>query len=208
MTGRDPDGHVCFFGIGNTCVPSHAPSPPPPPDPAHTASGSSSPSSNAPTKPSLVHGGVGFQGGAEGAAGLGKGGILTENVGAGVFVGGKDAVSAGTYEENAAAESVTSTPKGTPAQPKDSPTVVGAGISAGAGVFVTNASSASQLSGPFNTMGASVSAGEIGLGVQISVGKDSSGNGIWQVGISYSPGLGAYGYEVTTNTTTKSTDSQ
>jgi len=28
-TGRDLDGHVCFLGIGNTCVP-----PPPPPPPA------------------------------------------------------------------------------------------------------------------------------------------------------------------------------
>ncbi len=31
MTGRDPDGHVCIFGIGNTCTTVQAPPPPSPP---------------------------------------------------------------------------------------------------------------------------------------------------------------------------------
>jgi hypothetical protein len=35
MTGRDLDGHVCIFGIGNTCVPTQ----PPPPAPVANAPG-------------------------------------------------------------------------------------------------------------------------------------------------------------------------
>jgi len=33
-TNRDADGHICIFGIGNTCTPAPPPLPPPPPPPA------------------------------------------------------------------------------------------------------------------------------------------------------------------------------
>ncbi len=87
-----------------------------------------------------------------------------------------------------------------PSQTNGSPVVVGGGVGGGAGIFFTNATSASQLAGPFLTLGVDASFGVVGIGVQFSSGTDAAGNSIWQLSISYAPGLEVAGYGLTTST--------
>jgi len=146
--------------------------------------------------------GFGFQGGADAAFGvIYAGAAATGGIGGGLFFGGDSKMTAGAYRSNGAtAYAGSSHVAGNPAQTMGSPTVVLGGVSGGGGVFVTNATSASQLQGPFSTMAGSASFGQVGLAVQISNGTDGSGNNIWQVSVSYAPGYGIGGYNLTTNT--------
>jgi RHS repeat-associated protein len=48
LTGRDPDGHVCIFGIGNTCTPAPPAPPPVTPAPAPTPKPVAAPKPNPP----------------------------------------------------------------------------------------------------------------------------------------------------------------
>jgi RHS repeat-associated protein len=145
--------------------------------------------------------GFGGQVGADAAAGVGAAGVAVEgSAGAGVFFGGNQSVSAGAYASGGATAYAGSNTKSDPAPTMGPPTVALAGFGAGGGAFFTNATSASQLRGPFLTFGAGASAGLVGLGVQLSLGKDAAGNNIWQFSISYAAGYGAYGYSMTTKT--------
>ena len=88
------------------------------------------------------------------------------------------------------------------------PTSVGAGLGPlGGGVYLTNASQASQLGGPFLTFGAGVGL-DVSLGVQLSIGVDASGNTIWQVQFSGGLGWGLYGYSLTTKAAAQGTGGQ
>lgn len=150
--------------------------------------------------------GFGLQGGGDTALGGGYAGTAgTAGAGAGLFFGGNQGVSAGVYASGGATAYAGSHVLGTPAPSMGPPTSVGAGIGPlGGGVFITNASSASQLRGPFLTFGAGVGLAVSG-GAQISIGYDAAGNFIWQAQGSFGYGWGLYGYGLTTNTVAKTT---
>ena len=151
--------------------------------------------------------GFGVQGGADGALGVGAAGATaTGGAGAGVFLGGNQGVGVGGYASGGAAAYTGSSVAGSPAQTMGgNPSAVGAGVGPlGGGVYLTNASQASQLRGPFLTIGAGVGL-EVSLGAQVSIGVDASGNTIWQVQFSGGYGWGLYGYSLTTNAVAKGT---
>lgn len=81
---------------------------------------------------------------------------------------------------------------------------VGAGGGVGGGIFLTNASQASQLSGPFATW--NVDLGWLANGAaQFAVGTDSAGNTIWTFSFTLGGGGGALYHNITTNTVVKGT---
>ncbi len=142
--------------------------------------------------------GFGVTAGADTALGVMKGTSGTGSVGAGLFFSPSSA-SAGTYASGGIASNIGAV-RGQPSQSLGTPASLGGGVGpVGGGLFVTNASSASQLSGPFLTIGGAVSVG-LGLGAQVSFGYDSAGNLIWQGSLTMGFGAGAYGYVLTTNT--------
>ena len=156
-------------------------------------------------KPCKTGFGLGVQVGADAAAGAGfAGAAATRSAGAGLFFGGSPAVGVGAYGSGGAAAYAGSRVAANPAQ-SSVPTVVGGGAGVSIGGFITNASSASQLRGPFLTFGGGASYGAVGVGVQVSVGKDAAGNDIWQLSLGYAPGFLAYGYGLTTNTSAVAT---
>ena len=65
-----------------------------------------------------------------------------------------------------------------------------------------------QLRGPFLTMGTSAAVGEFGFSAQLSLGRDGSGNLIWQFNVSYAPGFGLNAYALTTKTKAAATGAQ
>jgi len=151
--------------------------------------------------------GMGVQGGADGAVGFAYGGAAaTGSGGAGVFFGGSSPVSAGAYAGGGATTYSGSDVLGTPSQTMGTPSALGAGYAGALGLFFTNAASASQLSGPFQTHGGSATYMGLGIGFQLSLGKDSSGNDIWQFSLSWAPGPpGLYAYSLTTATSAVTT---
>ncbi len=161
----------------------------------------------APSKTTCTTGfGFGFQGGADTAMGVMKGTAATGGGGAGAFFGSNGA-SLGVYASGGAMSNFSNV-RGYPSQSMGTPAALGGGTGGGAGVFFTNASSASQLRGPFFTFGGSAAFGLVGLGVQLSIGTDGSGNNIWHLGVSYAGGAGLYGYAMTTNTKAATTGVQ
>jgi RHS repeat-associated protein len=186
MTGRDPDGHVCWFGIGNTCVPTQKPSPPPTPDPAHVrppndhrvgpATGSSTPQTA--SKPKGLTIGAGISGNADAGVGVAgaeaNGGyykVASVNTKGQVQV--SDALSGGTV---AYAGSHTA---GAPDQSSTSPLVAGAYAGVGLSGLIANTSTTGDLSGPF-----SVTQFNIPL-VSVQVANDTSGD--WVMSFTIGP---------------------
>ena len=164
------------------------------------------PAMKTPDKPCKTGFGFGVQGGGDGALGIGAAGaIATGGAGAGLFFGGNQGVGAGTYESGGASAYAGSNVSGVPAQSMGAPTSVGAGLGPlGGGVFLTNASQASQLGGPFLTIGAGVGL-DVSLGAQLSIGVDASGNTIYQFQLSGGLGWGLYGYSLTTKAAAQGT---
>jgi RHS repeat-associated protein len=156
MTGRDPDGHVCILGIGNTCTPAPPPLPKTP-DPAHVRPVNDHTVSAAPRTPIAVP--------ARPAASLTVGVGASANVDAGVGVAGVEA-NGGYYKSasintngtaqlgdvlsGGAVAQAGSHVAGAPAQGDASSVGVG-GAYAGVGLsgFVANTPTVNDLSGPF-----------------------------------------------------------
>jgi RHS repeat-associated protein len=146
--------------------------------------------------------GFGVQVGADGFAGLGPyGATATGSAGAGMFFGGTNPVNVGAFASGGAEASWGSHVAGAPTQ-LTQPFHFGGGGGVGPGLFITNASKASQLSGPFQIWTASAAAGVVGLTGQFSYGKDSAGHSIWQFSLSWTFGYEAGAYSITTNTRT------
>lgn len=164
----------------------------------------SSPSSTTPadTEPSAAtQPGFGFGVFAGGAAeaGVGVAGASAQgSAGAGFFVQSNTGVlDAGAYASGGATayDDTTPTPTqvGAPQQPQGN-TIVGGYVGAGAGVYVTNAGNAAQLTGPFNVITANLS---FGGGASVSLGTSGS---TWFFSISIGPGFGASFSLMTTTT--------
>jgi RHS repeat-associated protein len=155
----------------------------------------------------LPHGG-GIQVGVEAAAGIeggghGAGAAATASVAAGIFAGGDQGVNGGVFGTSGV--HATGTANGgdppqtnSPIEP-DQPLVAGAGANAGPSGFLTNATSRSDMNGLFSTTSWAASLG-IGVGMQISTGKNDAGNTIWMVSAGPVGGFAAYEYGIVTNT--------
>ena len=134
------------------------------------------------------------------------GGSLGGNAGAGLFFNSRDYVNAGLQITQQIVGRWGGKYGGNPAQ-QDPPSIGGAYAGYGPGLLFTNAGSATQLTGPFQTLTSDVGIGE-GKG---SISIASSGS-IWTVSLSGGPapisdGIGLdYNYS-TTNTKAVGTNS-
>ena len=187
MVGRDLDGHICWFGIGNTCVPAQKPPVPPTPDPAHVRpvndhkvgpATSVQPQQQPKGKPLGLTIGGGISGnadvgvgvtGAEANAGYYK--VASVNTKGQLQV--SDALSGGTV---AYAGSHTA---GAPDQSATSPLVSGAYAGVGLSGLIANTSTTGDLSGPF-----AVTQINIPL-VSVQVFNDTSGD--WGMSFTIGP---------------------
>jgi RHS repeat-associated protein len=184
-----------------TPAPPTTPSTPAPPTPAP-------PAPTAPPKPPKAPGacvngiGVGLTAGGDVGAGLVAGAVATGSVGGGASGTVGQRPDAGVFASGGAAATTISKTIAAPAQSQMNPIVFGAGAGVGAGAYVTNASSTSQLSGPFMTFG--VNFGYfLDFGATLSLGKDAASNTIFQFSGTVGVGFGALAYGLTTTTAAK-----
>lgn len=150
--------------------------------------------------PSLLPHGIGLSAGGNVEVGVGVAGAAAQaTTGGGAFYSSSSGDSAGTFVSYGAAANAGRAVAGVPAQ-ASTPVVAGASLGGGASLFVTNAQSVQQLSGPFTTYSVNVGFGPAQFSAQLSVG-----GGIWQASVSppYA-GLtaGASISKITTNTET------
>lgn len=147
--------------------------------------------------------GVGYGGTAD-AGVAAAGAVATGGVGAGLFHRGGPALSGysgGVYASGAAAAYAGRRSRSSPAQPSSTGNA-GAFAGIGPSIFFTNAASVHELEGPFNTIQVNIGGVYGSGGFQLAWG-----GGVWQLTVSLpiplvSPGLGAAGSWVTTNTKT------
>ena len=140
---------------------------------------------------------------ADTALGLYRGTSGTASAGAGLFFGG-NRPTAGLFASGGMASNLWNV-RGYPGQTMGTPASIGGGLGPiGIGLFLTNASSASQLSDKFFTFGGAVAVG-LGLSGQVSFGFDAAGHPISQGGLTMGVGAGVYGYALTTTTKTATT---
>ncbi len=90
-----------------------------------------------------------------------------------------------------------------PSSPGNTASAFGGYAGVGAGVFLTNADSSTQLGGPFRTYSFSVGSGTLGVSFQFSIGQDANGGTIWEfvfmpVGVGYGASASAYNTNSTT----------
>ena len=200
MTGRDQDGHVCFFGIGNTCVPTQPPPPPRTPDPAHVRPVNDHIVRAAPRTPITVPkrpaasftAGVGVSGNAE--AGVGGAGVEANGSyykAASLNTNGKaqlgDVLNGGAVAY--AGDHVAGAPK---QQDTDQLVVAGAYAGVGLSAFIANTPTVNDLSGPFDVRQVNVPL------ASLQAAKD--GNGNWVLSLTIGPGAGLSMFNMTTNT--------
>lgn len=146
--------------------------------------------------------GIGFQGGGTATAGAYVvGGVVNGSAGAGLFYNPKSGPSLGGYLTGVLAGNWGGTSKGLPRQSLQSPRIVGAYAGYGPGIFLTNAGSAQQLSGPFAVLNLDIGIGIGKASVQVSADK----NGTWIITVNggpapYADGLGFDVSGFTTNT--------
>jgi RHS repeat-associated protein len=146
--------------------------------------------------------GIGLQAGGTATAGAYVvGGVVNASAGGGMFYNPKTGPSLGGYLSGVLAGNSGGTSKGLPQQSLQSPRIVGAYAGYGPGVFLTNAGSAQQLSGPFAVLNVDLGIGIGKASVQFSADK----NGTWIVTVNggpapYSDGLGFDVSGFTTNT--------
>jgi RHS repeat-associated protein len=151
--------------------------------------------------------GIGVQGGGTAAAGLKSGGVVTGQLGGGLFVN-SSGPSVGGYASGALAGRWGSSTGGFPAQSLQAPWVGGAYAGYGPGIFITNAGSPAQLGGPFAVMNV-----DIGVGIgkaSIQLAADKNGTILltinqWGGPAPYADGLGFDVSGFTSNTKTVGT---
>jgi RHS repeat-associated protein len=204
---RDPDGHICILGVGNTCNPGPPPPPaaPKPPTPAQhvagaipqqggpTVSAASAVSTPRPTSPASFTAGGGLGGNVEvgiGVAGAGANGSINQAI----SVNSNGQVSAGVVGNNGAVAYVGNSSIGDPNQ-SGTPLIVGAYGGGGINGFISNAS-IPDLSGPFQTTSVNIGIGEVSGSVQIST--DTAGH--WVLSGTVGPGGGFSAWNMTTTT--------
>ncbi|MFZ0731012.1 MAG: RHS repeat-associated core domain-containing protein, partial [Candidatus Sulfotelmatobacter sp.] len=157
MTGRDPDGHVCIFGIGNTCTPAPPPLPKTP-DPAHVRPVNDHTVSAAPRTPIAAPAtkqgltvGAGLGGNAEAGIGVAGAGANFSHL-AVAAIDGQGNTSSGVADSGGAAAYAGDHVAGSPTQMNTStnaPVVAGAYAGGGPTVMIANTPSVESLSGPF-----------------------------------------------------------
>jgi len=148
-------------------------------------------------------GGIGLGGGYNLDLGVGLAGASsTGGAGAGAFHnkggGFTSGYSGGAFASSGATAYAGSRVVGAPTQSSSTVFALGAYAGAGANLFISNAASVQQLSGPFTTLSVNVGVGVANMGVQLS-----TGGGIWQLSVTppiASLGIGFAGSVVTTNT--------
>lgn len=135
--------------------------------------------------------GAGVVGGGSAEVGLGAGAAVTGSIGGGIFGGGSRGINVGgfgTFGAMAGGPGIPSV-----GYPSTSATNAAAGAYAGGGVggFFTNATSATELGGPFFTYSINTPVGSIQLGV--------SGN-TWIFSVAVGPGFFGSASAIWTNT--------
>jgi hypothetical protein len=149
--------------------------------------------------------GIGVQAGGTAAAGLKSGGVVTGQVGGGLFVN-SSGPSVGGYASGALAGRWGGSTGGFPAQSLQAPWVGGAYAGYGPGIFITNAGSPAQLGGPFAVLNV-----DIGIGIgkaSIQLAADKNGTLILAINGGPWPYAGGIGFDVsgfTSNTKTVGT---
>jgi|SRR5579875_2312329 hypothetical protein len=132
-------------------------------------------------------------------AGLGYGAGGNASVGAGLF--GGNGLNGEAFASGGAGASAFDHGASSPAANLIGRFFAGAGGGAGVGLFFTNASQASQLSGLSGTLNVDLGWLANGSG-QLSFGTDSVGNSIWSFSFQLGVGGGAFFHQVTNNTKT------
>lgn len=123
--------------------------------------------------------GIGLMGGANAEAGVVAAGAAAQtSPGGGFFRNSTDGWSGGTFDSGGATAYAGSSSTGTPAQ-TSTPAVGGLSLGGGASLFLTNAGSVQQLSGPFNTYSLNLGVGPLQFSAQLA-----TGGGIWQFSLS------------------------
>jgi RHS repeat-associated protein len=187
-TYRDQDGHICIFGMGNTCG-GKTPPPPPTPDPAKVRP--TAPPKR-PAQPSPARGfNITVATTSDANAGAGPGAVMHSEVGKVLFLTTKG-VSKSNYTNGAMA-----TPNGANNMPQDAtPTVLGAQIQASVQIGIGNATNKQEFSGDSLQLSAGLGAITDG-GISFNINS----SGIWSLQVNLGVGYGASGSGVVTNTT-------
>ena|GEM_PF-3182714 len=143
--------------------------------------------------------GFGFLGGGTAEGGVGVAGAgASGSAGAGIFYSGQSGASAGGFIEGGAFANAGPHSVGAPTQ-TDGSLALGAFAGVGGGLFVTNAGSPQQLSGPFLTFSADIGTPFTGaISFQLSI----SSNNTFMLSAAYGPGAGIGGSVMTTTTGT------
>jgi len=145
-------------------------------------------------KTNCSHGlGIGVQAGGTAAAGLKSGGVLTGQLGGGLFVN-SSGPSVGGYASGALAGRWGGSTGGFPAQSLQAPWVGGAYAGYGPGIFITNAGSPAQLGGPFAVLNV-----DIGIGIgkaSIQLAADKNGTMILTINGGPAPLADGLGFDV------------
>ncbi len=210
LKNRDADGHVCIFGIGNTCKVDPPPPPAPLKPPLVTQTGQVSRAQPGPQAPSAAPASTTQAAGQPQAQrGLTVGVGVAGNADVGVVAAGAEvnasAVVMGSISTSGRPSASAAASGGAVAYAGDNvaaaptqlapPIVLGAYAGAGVTLLAANTASGAQLSGPFQTISGNVGGG---AGASVSLSFDSSGTFVFQVTVG--PGIGASGWSVTTNT--------
>jgi RHS repeat-associated protein len=143
--------------------------------------------------------GFGFTVSGDAGAGLGYGAGGNAGAGAGVFMG--NGLNTGAFASGGAGASAFGHGTSAPSGNLIGRFFGGAAAGAGGGLFVTNASQASQLGGLSGTW--NVDLGYFVNGsAQFSAGKDAAGNSIWSFSFTLGGGFGALYHQITSKTVT------
>jgi RHS repeat-associated protein len=166
------------------------------PTPSYPSSGGS----GAPNKTTCTTGfGAGITVGADAVGGLGYGVGGNGSVGAGLF--GGNGINAGAFASGGAGASAFGHGASAPGGNLIGRFFLGLVGGAGGGIFLTNASQASQLQGLGGTW--NVDFGDFVNGAaQFSAGTDGVGNNIWSFSFTLGAGLGAGYHQITNSTVT------
>ncbi len=148
--------------------------------------------------------GIGFQVTASGEAGIAVAGAgATGAAGIGVFRGdAKQGTSLGVFASGGTVAHAFGKEKGLPKNTTDQPSsITGAGVGAGAGVWMTNAAKAEELKGPFDTTTLDIPLVAATLSIQWAF---DPGSDVWvaSVNLLAGPGVSGSTYPTTTAATT------
>jgi RHS repeat-associated protein len=192
LKNRDLSGHVCIFGIGNTCT-AAPPPPPPPPAPVLSATGQvaqgpqPAPAPRSTQAAPALGGGLGVTAGGTAAVGIGIVGAATTGSGtAAVFANAQSgaSVSAGLSASGGVMATAGQSAPGLPQQPSSS-TAAGAFVGAGAGIVLTNAGTNQTLASTTTVFSFDV-AFAFGGSIQVAAGPQ----GVTAISVTLGPGIG------------------